>query len=432
MYDLVVIGAGWAGFNAALRAKELKLKVCLIESDSIGGTCLNQGCIPTKTLIACAKTFSLAKKSSSFGIELDNLRFDFTKIQERKNKIIYQLAQGMRLKLSGIDFIKSTAQIVSPNEIKADGRLISTKFILISTGSRPVQLSQLKFNNEKIISSDQALALSEIPKSLLIVGGGLIGCEFASLFSVLGAKVNILEKMDRLLPEQDKDLSRKIEVIFKKKAIEVITTTDINAVDLESYSRVLVCVGRAPNTIGLGLESVGVKLDNGRIIVDDYLKTNVSNIYASGDCASRIMLAHYAAYQGKIAVENIVSNNEHKADNLVVPSCIFTDPQIASVGLNEDSAAASGILIKVNKFDFRACGMAWIIDEAEGFIKVISNRDTQEVIGASIIGPLASELIAIFSVAISAHLTVAQMRAVIFAHPTLSESIHEAVSDASR
>ncbi len=425
MYDLAVIGAGWAGFNAALRAKELGLKVCLIESDKIGGTCLNRGCIPTKALIASAKSFSLTKKSSVFGVESDSPRINFAKIQERKNKIVSQLAQGMQSRLSGIDFIKSSAQLVSPNEIKIEGPLISAKFILIATGSFPSQLAQLRFDREKIISSDQVLDLSEIPASLLIVGGGVIGCEFASFFSILGSKVTMAEKMPHLLPGEDKEVARKLEVIFGKKGIQVITGADIVAMDLESYSRVLVCVGRTPNTAGLGLEALGVKLENGRIVVDDYLKTNVANIYAAGDCASRLMLAHYASYQGKSAVENMVSNNAHKADNKIVPACVFTEPQISSVGLNEENAVSSGIALEVHKFDFRASGAAWIIDETEGFIKVITNRQTQEVIGANIIGPLASELIAIFSVAISAHLTVSQIRAIIFAHPTLSESIHE-------
>jgi dihydrolipoamide dehydrogenase len=427
MYDLAVIGAGWAGFNAALRAKELGLKVCLIESGQIGGTCLNYGCIPTKALIACAKIFQLAKKAPGFGVELDNPRFNFIKIQERKNKIVWDLAQGMRGRLAGIDFIESSARISSPNEIKTAGRLINSKFMLISTGSYPLQLTGLKFDQEKIISSDQALALSEIPQSLLIIGGGVIGCEFANLFSILGSKVAILEKMPLLLPGEDREIARKVEVIFKKKGIAVTTGADTANFNLEDYSRVLVCVGRAANTAGLGLEELGVGLENNRIMVDDYLRSSVSNIYAAGDCASKIMLAHYAAYQGRIAVENMVSNNAHKADNKIVPACIFTEPQIASVGLNEENALAAGLLVKIHKFDFRASAMARIIDEAEGFIKVISNQETQEVIGASIIGPLASELIAILSMAISAHLTVARIRAMIFAHPTLSESIHETV-----
>ena len=213
MYDLAIIGAGWAGFNAALKAKELGLKVCLIDSDKIGGTCLNYGCIPTKTLIACAKIFSLAKSASGFGIELDNLRVNLATIQEKKDKIIHQLAQG----------------------------IINTKFILIATGSHSIQLPELQFGQKNIISSDQALSLSVLPQSLLIIGGGVIGCEFASLFSILGSAVTIIEKMPRLLPTEDRDVARKIEVIFKKKGIKVVTGADKSSFDLESYSNISLC-----------------------------------------------------------------------------------------------------------------------------------------------------------------------------------------------
>jgi dihydrolipoamide dehydrogenase len=429
MYDLVVIGAGWAGFNAALRAKELGFKTCLIDASQIGGTCLNSGCIPTKTIIASAKIFSLAQKSSGFGIELDNLRVNFTKIQEKKNKMVQEFAQGMQAMLLGIDYIKSVAKIISSHEIKVDDRLINTKFMLIATGSRPVQLPELKFDREKIISSNEALALSEIPRSLLIIGAGVIGCEFASLFSILGTQVSIAEKMPYLLPGQDRDVARKMEVIFKKNGVKVSTNADIATFNLENYSRVLVCVGRAPNIAGLGLEDLGIKLENGRVVVDDYLKTNLANIYAAGDCSAKVMLAHYAAYQGRIAVENMVFDNKHKADNFIVPVCIFTEPQIASVGLNEENALAAGLPVKVHKFDFRASAMARIIDESTGFIKVISNRETQEIVGGCIIGPQASELIAILCVAVSARLSVSQIRAMIFAHPTLGESLQETVSN---
>ena len=425
MYDLAVIGAGWAGYNAALKAKELGLAVCLIEADQIGGTCLNHGCIPTKTLIQSAKVFSLSKKSSAFGIELDNPRVNFEKIQERKNQIIGLLAQGMQSRLKGIDFIKSAAQIISAREIKIQDRRIDAKFILISTGSQPTGLPGLKFDNEKIISSNDALLLTEIPRSLLIIGGGVIGAELASLFSIFGSQVTVAEKMPLLLPGEDRDISRKIEVIFNKKGIKVVTCADISNFNLNDYSRILVCAGRSPVISGLGLENLGIKLDNGRVVVDDYFKSNIDNIYAAGDCASKVMLAHYAAYQGKVVVENIVSNNKLKADNSIVPACVFTEPQISSVGLNEESALALGIKIKVHKFDFRASAMARIIDEAEGFIKVISNQETQEVIGACIIGPGACELIAIPSIAISARLKIKQLSAMIFAHPTLSESIGE-------
>jgi len=403
------------------------LKVCLIEAAKLGGTCLNSGCIPTKTLIQSAKIYSLVKRSSSFGIELDNPRVNFGKIQERKEKIVAQLGQGMRSGLAGIDFVNSRARIISANDIKVDGRQIKAKFILIAAGSRPVELPGFKFDSLKVINSSQALLLQEVPQSLLIIGGGVIGCEFAGLFSTLGSRVSIVEKMPQLLPGADKEVARKIEVIFKKKGIKVDTDTDASALDVNNYAKILVCVGRAADTSGLGLEEAGVKTEKNQIIVNDYLETGIPNIYAAGDCASSVMLAHYAAYQGKAAVENMVNKRSYKADNRIIPSCIFTDPEIAGVGMNEDEAKAGGLEIDVHRFDFLGSGMAWIIDETEGFIKIISNRASEEILGASIIGPKATELIALFTVAISARLKVSQIRETIFAHPTLSESVHEAL-----
>jgi dihydrolipoamide dehydrogenase len=432
MYDLAIIGAGWAGFNAALKAKELGFKVCLIDSGRIGGTCLNHGCIPTKALIHCAKIFSLAKESGNFGVELDNLRLNFANIQDRKNKTIRLLAQGMQSRMAGIDFINSSAKIISNRKLKVDGSIIDAKFILIATGSHPQELPGLKFDRGRIISSDDALNLPEIPKSLLIVGGGVIGCEFAGLFSVFGTQVTIVEKMPMLLPGEDRDISRKIEVIFKKKGITVVTGGDISAFNLNDYSKVLVCVGRLPNTTGLGLEDLGVKLMNSHIAVDDYLRCAADNVYAAGDCTAKVMLAHYAAYQGVAAVENMVNGNKQKCDNSIVPACIFTEPQIASVGLKEDDAAASGIKVKVSKIDFRASPMAHIINETDGFIKIVIDQHSGRIIGASIIGPQATELIAVLTVAINSCLKVDQISRMIFAHPTLSESLHDAVRGFSR
>jgi dihydrolipoamide dehydrogenase len=427
MYDLAIIGAGWAGFNAALKAKELGLSVCLIDSGKIGGTCLNSGCIPTKTLIACAKLYALAKKSPSFGIESDNLRLNFSAIQEKKNKVVAQLTRGMQSRLSGIEFINSAAQIKCPQEIKVDGRTINAKFILVATGSQPAELEQLKFNQKNILSSDDVLALDRVPESLLIIGAGAIGCEFASLFSGLGAQVTLAEKMPRLLAGEDQEVSRKIESIFNKKGIKVITEANLSGIDLNNYSKILVCVGRCGRTAGLGLEEAGVRLNNNKIIVDDYLKSTQDTIYAAGDCTAKVMLAHYAAYQGILAVENMFSGRLQKADNPVVPNCIFTDPQIASVGVKENDALDAGLKIKVRKFDFRANAMAQINDETEGWVKIIVDQESGQVIGASIVGPQAAELIATLTLAISRKLTESQIRAVIFAHPTFSESLHEAL-----
>jgi dihydrolipoamide dehydrogenase len=429
MYDLVIIGAGWAGFNAALRAKELGLSVCLIDANQLGGTCLNYGCIPTKTLITSAKIFSTAKKSSNFGIELDHLCLNWPAIQAKKDKVVLALKVGMQSRLKGIDFINSSARIVSATELKVDDRLIKAKFILVATGSKPTQLAQLKFGQSNIISSDQALVLSEIPPSLLIVGGGVIGCEFAALFCALGSSVTVIEKLPALLPAEDKEISRKLESIFKKKGIKVLTGSDISALDLNDYSKVLVCVGRTPQVNHFGLEEAGVKLDNNRISLDGYLKSSLDNIYAAGDCTGKVMLAHYAAYQGVLAVENMVSSNQRKADNQLVPACIFTDPQIASVGIRENDAVIYPAAIKVHKFDFRANAMAQITEEVEGFIKIITEQATSRIIGASIVGPQASELIATLTMAISCGFSIKQFREIIFAHPTFSESLSEVLKD---
>lgn len=426
MYDLAVIGAGWAGFNAALKAKELGLGVCLIEQSNVGGTCLNKGCIPTKTLIQSAKIFALSKKLHNFGIEAGESKLIFSKVQERKESIIAHLQKGMKFMLKDIDFINANAKFISNEEISAGTETIKAKYFLIATGSQAIELPSIKFDSKKILTSDDILNLKELPASLLIVGGGVIGCEFASLFSTLGSKVTVVEKMPQLLPQEDKEISRRIELSFKKKGIQVHTNTDVASLNLDKYELILVCVGRFPVLKRMSLENAGLNIENNKLVVDDYLRTNVSNIYAAGDCTSKIMLAHYASYQGEIAAWNIARQDlPKKADNSYIPNCIFTDPEIASVGLNEDTAKGRGIEVLVKKFDFLASGMARIIDETEGFIKIICNKKTEEIVGASILGPRATELIGILTLATSCRLRPNVFSDVVFAHPTLSESIGE-------
>jgi len=428
MYDLAIIGAGWAGFNAAQEAKQLGLKAVIIDKSHIGGTCLNLGCIPTKALIQSAKIFNSIKKSSTFGINTTAPEIDFVKIQERKEKIVQQLRLGMQSMLKGIDFLAGVARIVSPQEIEISGKRIQTRSILIATGSRPYELPQFKFDSKKIISSDEMLGLKSIPDSILIIGGGVIGCEFASLFSILGSKVSIVEKMPQVLPGEDNEVARKLESSFRKKGIKVSTNTDAAALSLADFDIVLVCVGRSPQTQGLGLEELGVRLEKGRIVADDFLSTNINNIYTAGDCCSRIMLAHFAGFQGRIAAQNIKNPENRKSSaSSCVPGCIFTDPEIGSVGLNEEKAKASGFEIEIHKFDFQGSGMSRILDETEGFVKIISDKKTGIVLGSSIIGPKATELIGILTLAVSSRLKVEDLRNVIFAHPTLSESISEAL-----
>lgn len=429
-YDLAVIGAGWAGFNAALKAKELGLKVCLIEKAQIGGTCLNRGCIPTKALIQSAKVYSLAKKSSNFGIQNCDPAVDFLKIQERKDKIIQGLRSGMEFMLKGVDFINAEAQFISNEEIKAGPERIEASYTLIACGSKPAETKNLKFDHKKIISSDDILNLKEIPKSLLIIGGGVIGCEFASLFSALGSQVSVVELMPQLLPGIDNQVARKLELVYKKIGIKVSVNTDVTTMDLNNYDLVLLSIGRAPNLEGLNLDQLGIKTEKNKICTDEYLRTNISNIYAAGDSTAKLMLAHFAAYQGCVAAENIAHPQQRKrADNLNIPGCVFTDPEIAVVGLSQLDAANKGIEVKVNKFDFLASGMARIIEETEGFVKIISDKNTGQILGAAIIGPRATELISVLTLAISNQLKISQIKDTIFAHPTLSEAIADSLKE---
>ena len=429
-YDLAVIGAGWAGFNSALKAKALGLKVALIEKEQIGGTCLNRGCIPAKALIQSSRVYNLAKRSGIFGVKAAEPEIDLAQIHSRKNKIIEQLRQGMSFSLRGIDLLSGEARITGSNTLRVGAKDSSSRFMLIATGSKPAQLKGIRFDADKIVSSDDMLASESVPGSLLIIGAGAIGCEFANLFASFGSKVTIVEMMPQLLPGIDKEAARKAEAAFKKKGIEVVTSADANRFDLSRYDKVLLSVGRSAVTEGLGLEQLGIKTEKGMVIVDDSLKTSIPNIYAAGDCASRIMLAHFAAYQGCIAAENMAagpSGNLKRSDERCVPACIFTEPEIGAVGLTEDEAKERKIDINVNKFDLLGSGMARIMDEANGFIKIISFKGTEEVAGASIVGPRAAELIGILAVAVQSRLKTSQIRDTIFAHPTLSEGIISAL-----
>lgn len=424
MYDIAVIGAGWAGFNAALRARQLGLKVCLIDAGPIGGVCLNAGCIPTKALIQSAKVFSCAKKTRVFGVQTAEPVFDFAAIQSRKNAVVRQLQAGMKFLLKEIPFIATPASFVSAVELKAGDDTLQARHVVIATGSRPVELPGLPFDGARILSSDDILNLAAVPASLLIIGGGVIGCEFASLFAALGTRVAIVEKMPQILPGEDKDVARKIETIFKKKGIAVMTNADAAAVNRDEFEKTLVCAGRRAHTQGLNADAAGVKLEDGRVVVDAHLRSSAPGIFAAGDCAGKAMLAHYAAYQGGAAAENIAGRSPPaNAEPACVPNCIFTDPEIAGVGMTEETARAAGYDPEVHKSDFQASGMARILDETEGFLKIVSERSTGAILGAAVIGPHAVELIGILTVAVSCSLTLAQLKNTVFAHPTLSESI---------
>lgn len=428
MYDVAVIGSGWGGFNAAYEAARQGLSVVLIEKDILGGTCLNYGCIPTKTLVASAAHLYDIRHSSEFGIDIDNPRINFEKILARKEAVISRLRQGIEglIKAKKINFICGAAKLLGPAHIAVADKVLEAKNIVIASGSRPRDLANLKFDGHLILSSTQLLNLKTIPKSLLIIGGGIIGCEFANIYAALGVKVTIVEILERILITEDKEVSLKLQMLFKKRGIEIFTGKDFSTLDLKQFERVLLCVGRNANVEDLGLEGAGVQYEKNRICVDEYLRTNIANIYAVGDCNGNYQLAHVAAYQGRLAIENMLGKNK-KCDLNVVPSCIFTNPEIASVGLNYDAARQAGYNVKVGKFSFLGLGMAHIKGETDGFVKIVANAQNEEILGAVIFGLGATELISVLSLAIKNKLTISNVRQTIFAHPTLSESIYEAI-----
>lgn len=424
MYDLIIIGAGWAGFSAATYASQNGFKVALIERDKIGGTCLNYGCIPTKTLLNSTKLLSQFKKSAKFAIESSGVKLDLPLLNKRLKEVISILSSGMDsvAKSNKIDFLRADAEIVSNNEVRIGDDVIESKYILIASGSRPMELPNIKFDGDKIISSSQALELKEAPKRILIIGGGVIGCEFADVFVSLGSSVEIVELTESLLPGLDREVAKKLETSLRKRGVKISLSTNANSLDLGDYDKVLLCVGRVPESDCF--KQIDIKKDRSRILVNEYLQTNIPNIYAAGDCIGGYLLAHIASYEGRLAVKNMASGNKEKASYKAVPSAIFSNPEISSVGLSEEEARKNFDSVIIKKFDFRALGMSYVIDEADGFIKIISKED-ETLLGASIIGPKATEIIQILTLALNNGLKLSQIRNTIFAHPTISEAIAE-------
>ncbi|MBU1912786.1 MAG: dihydrolipoyl dehydrogenase [Candidatus Omnitrophica bacterium] len=423
-YDLAIIGSGPCGYVAGIRAAQVGLKTCIFEKDRIGGVCLNWGCIPTKALSASAAALYNIERASEFGIDVKGFDLDFTKVYERKEKIVKKLSSGveMLLKARKLDIIRENAEIKSPTVVKTANLEIETKNILIAAGSIPFELPGLPFDHTDILSSTDILELKTIPKSFIIVGGGVIGCEFASIFRSFGSEITIIEAMPQLLPNEDEEISCKIEQSFKKRGIKVLTNTKIDKID--KGDKALIAVGRSPNSKAIGLEALGIECNKGWIRVDENFRTNVNNIYAAGDIKGGMLLAHVASREGIVAVEHMAGNSQVINYN-AVPSCIFTNPEIASVGLNEKAAKNKGMEVKARKFLFSAIGKAHVLGETDGFIKLVTDAKNDKILGCQIIGPHATELIAEISPCIQFGITSKKLASVIHAHPTLSEIICE-------
>ncbi|PKL52298.1 MAG: dihydrolipoyl dehydrogenase [Nitrospira bacterium HGW-Nitrospira-1] len=448
---LAILGAGPGGYVAAIRAAQLGAEVTVIEDAGVGGTCLNRGCIPTKTMLASSEALSKARELDKFGIELKGeLVPNLTRIIERKNKVVSAQAKGIRslLKSWGVTLKEGRGALISPKEIEVrtkDGNIekVEADAIIIATGSRPAQIPALPFDGRNILSSTEALELTDIPKSLLIVGAGVIGCEFACIYRELGTEVTIIEMLPRAVATEDYEISELLEKEMKKKKIKLITETRVDKVEIRDdgvhaflsdnkelvAEKMLVSIGRTLNSGNLGLSTVGVnKGSRSEIIVNNKMETNVPGIYAAGDVTGGILLAHMASREGLVAAKNIMGI-ETAINYNVVPAAIFTSPEIASVGLREHQAVEKGIKYKTGHFQFRGLGKAHAMGEITGFIKLIAEESSDKLIGAHIIGPHASDLIHEAALAMKAGLTVRDIAETIHAHPTLAEGVMEAALD---
>lgn len=448
---IAVLGAGPGGYVAAIKAAQLGASVTVIEDTEVGGTCLNRGCIPTKALVASAEALDKAKNIQDFGIELNgDVIPNIQKILERKNKIVNIQVKGIRglFKSWGIKILDGKGFIVSANKIRValkDGGAeeVETDKIIIATGSRPAQIPIFPFDGEKILSSDDALNLNNIPRSLLIIGAGVIGCEFAFIYREFGSEVTMVEMMPGAVSTEDEEISAILEKELKKRKIKLIANIKVEKIEIKGNSvltflsdgrtieaeKVLVSIGREINSKDIGLENIGVKTgQRGEIIVNDKMETSIKGVYAVGDVTGGIMLAHMASKEGMIAAENAVGGDA-VINRSVVPAAIFTSPEIASVGLREKQALDKGYRIKIGRFQFRALGKAHAMGEISGLIKIIADEQNDKILGAHIIGPHASDLIHEIALAINKGLTVKDIADTIHAHPTLSEGIMEAAED---
>jgi len=442
-FDVVIVGGGPGGYVAALRAAQLGAKTAIVEKDRLGGTCLVRGCIPTKALLQSSELYSLAKGGAEFGLVTDSITFDWAVAQKRKTAVVDQLVKGVEglLKAGGVTTFRGAGRLGGKGIVRVGNDVINAKDIVIATGSA---ISRIPLKGAELtIDSDQILELKDVPKRLAIIGGGVVGMEFAAMFAALGSKVTVLEMLPQVLPMVDADLvnlyakhlagiggaihtnAKVAEVVKAKGGLQVRFSEggEGGAVDAD---QVLLAVGRSPYTEGLGAEEAGVKLQRGRVVVDAQLRTTAAGLWAVGDVIGGIMLAHVASYEGLCAIENIAGDGNRTPDYHAAPNCIYTDPEIAHVGLGEKEAKEKGLDIKVGRFPFAASGRALTLGQSEGFVKVIAEAGSGKILGAHIIGPRATDLIAEATLAIQNELTMEQLDLTIHAHPTLPESLMEA------
>jgi len=447
--EALVIGAGPGGYVAGIRLGQLKKRAMVVERDKPGGICLNVGCIPSKALINASKYYDKFRHGADIGILADNIRLDMAKLQSWKGEVVNKLTSGVRqlLKSNGCDYRTGVARLTSRNTVELtekDGKvIIQADNIVLATGSRPIEIPGFKFDSQRIVDSTGALDFAAVPERLLVVGGGYIGIEIGTLYAKLGSKVTVVEALPAILPGTDPELAQVVARKLKKLGVEVMTGAKAKswaerggkaAVTLElaggqeatlEVDKVLVSVGRRPNSEGLGLEEVGVKIERGFVPTDKRMRTNVPGIYAIGDLAGQPMLAHKASHEAEVVAE-VIAGHKSEMDVRAIPAVIFSDPEISSAGITADEAEKKGHKVRVGKFPFVALGRAIANADTDGFVKVVIDAESHEVLGIHVVGNGASDVIAEAALAIEMGALADDISLTIHAHPTLPEAIMEA------
>ncbi|MGM1020636.1 MAG: dihydrolipoyl dehydrogenase [Bacillota bacterium] len=458
--DVAILGGGTGGYVAAIRAAQLGKEVVIIEKDKLGGTCLHRGCIPSKALLRSAEVYATIKESAQYGIETSGAQLVFPKVQERKEAVVEQLHQGVQflMRKNKITVLSGKGRVIGPSIFSPksgavaveleDGEMetIVPAHLIIATGSRPRVLPGLEPDGEFILSSDEALTMEELPASLIIVGGGVIGVEWASMLNDFGVEVTVVEAANRLIPTEDEDVSREMQRLLTKRGVKVLTGSQVLAetygkdeesvqIDVQkgdetetlSASKLLISVGRQANVENIGLENTDIRVERGFISVNEHLQTNEPHIYAIGDCIGGLQLAHAASHEGLLAVHHLAGEVVHSVPNHLIPRCIYTRPEAASVGLTEQEARERGHQVKTGKFPFQAIGKSLVYGSRDGFVKVVADEETNDILGVHMIGTHVTDLISEAALAQLLDATPWEVGQLIHPHPTLSEILGEAM-----
>ena len=452
-FDIIIIGAGPGGYVAAIRAAQLGLKTAVIERETVGGICLNWGCIPSKSLLRNAEVLNLMKTADKYGIYFDNLSYDFGTAIDRSREVVNKLTSGVQylLKKNNVDHISGSAVFETLNSLNismdnGESRIISGDNILIATGARQREIPSMPIDHSIVMNSRDALNSKDVPNRVVIVGGGATGAEFAHIYNSYGSNVTIVELAERLIPNEDNEISQVLTKSFTDNGINIFSNASVDSIETNTdfalvnvsennqiskieCDRVLVAVGVQANTDNLGLEKIGLETDNGFIPIDDHMKTSIPNIYAIGDVTGKMLLAHVASAQGVTAIEFIAGLDPAQLDYSIMPRAIYCEPQIASFGLTEDQAKEQGIDINIGRFPFSASGKAIALDKTEGLVKLIVDNEIGEIVGAHMIGSEVTELLAELSITKMLEGTTTELGWLVHPHPTISEIIKEAALD---